>query len=86
MLDPTTQAEILSDNKPSLLCQNASPIPLTQVMIHPLVSLSRPIFATLPVTTSQLGPLGSQFIKEIRMELLVLGKKSGMIQVERMTA
>ena len=84
MLDPTTQADILSDNRPSLLCQNASPIPLTQVMIHPLVSLSRPIFATLPVTTSQFGPFRSQYIKEKRMELVVLGKKSGMIQVETM--
>lgn len=55
MLEPNTQASISLDNRISFVYQDASPIPLTQVMIHPLVSLSGPIFAALLAATPQLG-------------------------------
>ena len=57
MLEPKTQADVLLDNRDGLFHLDASPIPLTQVMIHPLVSLSRPIFAALPAATPRLGTL-----------------------------
>ena len=44
MLEPNTQAGHLLDNRPRLPYHDALPIPLTQAIIHPLVSLSRPIF------------------------------------------
>lgn len=45
MLDPTTQAIYWSDRHDYGSIGRSVPIPLTQVMIHPLVSLSSGIFA-----------------------------------------
>ena len=53
MLEPNTQAIVQLENRPSSLCSNTLPTPLTQVMIHPRVSLSRPIFAAFPAATRQ---------------------------------
>ena len=47
MLEPTTQALEGSAHDNDLAAGGYIPIPLTQVMIHPLVSLSRGIFSTL---------------------------------------
>ena len=55
ILEPNTQAKVVSDNRPRLLYEAVLPIPLTQVMIHPLVSLSSPIFAGLSAATRRLG-------------------------------
>lgn len=46
MLEPTTQAMGYSINDRILTAVDYIPIPLTHVMIHPLVSLSSGIFAT----------------------------------------
>ncbi len=46
MLEPTTQALEGLDHDSDLAAGCYIPIPLTQVMIHPLVSLSRGIFST----------------------------------------
>ena len=56
ILEPNTQARVQLENAVDLsfLCPDVFlPIPLTHVMIHPLVSLSRPIFAALPAATQQ---------------------------------
>ena len=58
ILEPNTQAKVVSDNQPCLLYEAVLPIPLTQVMIHPLVSLSSPIFAGLSAVTRRLGTFG----------------------------
>ena len=84
MLEPKTQANVLLDNRPSFFHLDALPIPLTQVMIHPLVSLSRPIFAALPAATARLGTLkklAGQRKKDVNSGTRneELGKKSVMI-------
>ena len=83
MLEPNTQAITVSDNRYGFVLQDVPPIPLTQVMTHPLVSLSRPIFAALNRATQQLASFGKPGDKMKIGKRRILGEDSVIIKDAR---